>query len=230
MDELQLIAHTAGADATSVAPTYVGTSKVEQNQRKIKPVTLSVDPITHKIQAVCASPLVKVTDESTLFSGLLGYSTYTSTTRNPQNMLQLPPTSGGTRLDLAPWLADNMSQIQRTKAIEFHCPTLVTTSYDQKGRQSGGSLAQVPITKQRGEVEVWQAAYDNSVPIDLHGGVIDSLTYSLSNQDGEPVNLQGSDFNATLRIMWPDPVPPAIGSAGAEAEDAYGLRDVKYVS
>jgi len=88
----------------------------------------------------------------------------------------------------------------------------------------------VPITKQRGEVEVWQAAYDNSVPIDLHGGVIDSLTYSLSNQDGEPVNLQGSDFNATLRIMWPDPVPPAIGSAGAEAEDAYGLRDVKYVS
>ena len=71
-------------------------------------------------------------------------------------------------------------------------------------------MAQVPITKQRGEVEVWQAAYDNSVPIDLHGGVIDSLTYSLSNQDGEPVNLQGSDFNATLRIMWADPVPPAI--------------------
>ena len=229
MDELQLIAHTAGSDATSVAPTYVGTSKLEQNQRKIKPVTLSVDPITHKIQAVCASPIVKVTDESTLFSNLLGYSTYTSTTRNPQNMLQLPPASDGARLDLAPWLADNMSQIQRTKAIEFHCPTLVTTSYDQKGKQSGGSLAQVPITKPRGQVEVWQAGYDNGVPIDLHGGVIDSLTYSLSNQDGDPVNLQGSDFNATLRISWPDPVPPAIGSAGAEAEDAYGLRDVKYV-
>ena len=51
----------------------------------------------------------------------------------------------------------------------------------------------------------------------------------LATQDGDPVNLQGSDFNATLRISWPDPVPPAIGSAGAEAEDAYGLRDVKYV-
>ena len=95
MDELQLIAHTAGADANSVASTYVGTTKHEQNQRKIKPVTLSVDPITHKIQAVCASPLVKVTDESTLFSDLFGYSTYTSTTRNPQNMLQLPPASDG---------------------------------------------------------------------------------------------------------------------------------------
>jgi hypothetical protein len=94
----------------------------------------------------------------------------------------------------------------------------------------GGSLASIPITQPRGGVEVWQAAYDNSVPISLHGGVVDSLTYSLTNQDGDPVNLQGSDFNATLRISWPDPQPPALGSAGAEAEDAYGLRDVKYVS
>ena len=49
-------------------------------------------------------------------------------------------------------------------------------------------------------------------------------------QDGLPVNLQGSDFNATIRISWDDPVPPQIGSAGAEAEDAYGMRDIKYVS
>ena len=230
MDELQVIAHTAGSDAISVAPTFVGAEKLEQNQRKIKPVTLSVDPVTHKIQATCASPMVKVTDESTLFSDLLGYSMYTGATRNPQNMLQLPPASDSARLNLAPWVADSMSQIQRTKAIEFHCPTLVTSSYDQKGKQSGGSLAQVPITKPRGQVEVWQAAYDNGGPIDLHGGVITSLTYSLSNQDGDPVNLQGSDFNATLRISWPDPVPPAMGSAGADAGDAYGLRDVKYVS
>ena len=50
------------------------------------------------------------------------------------------------------------------------------------------------------------------------------------DQDGLPVNLQGSDFNATIRISWDDPVPPQIGSAGAEAEDAYGMRDIKYVS
>jgi len=141
-------------------------------------------------------------------------------------MLQLPSATA----NLPPWLADNHEMITRTRAIEFHCPTLVTSSYDQQGKQTGGSLAQVPITKQRGETEVWQAAYDNSVPIAFHGGTIDSLTFSLTNQDGDPVNLQGTDFNATLRIIWPDPVPPAIGSAGAEAEDAYGLRDVKYLS
>ena len=59
---------------------------------------------------------------------------------------------------------------------------------------------------------------------------LDSLAFNLTDQDGEPIDLQGSDFNATLRISWPDPVPPAMGSAGAEAEDAFGLRDVKYVS
>jgi hypothetical protein len=48
-----------------------------------------------------------------------------------------------------------MTQIQRTQAIEFHCPKLVTSSYDLeiKGQQSGGSLAQVPITKQCEQVE-----------------------------------------------------------------------------
>ena len=221
MDELQIIAHTDGTAAASVAPTYVTGTKTEQSLRKVKPVTLSVDPITHKVQAACASPLFKITDESTVFSKLLGFDTFTD-----QNMLQLPSATA----NLPPWLADNHEMITRTRAIEFHCPTLVTSSYDQQGKQTGGSLAQVPITKQRGETEVWQAAYDNSVPIAFHGGTIDSLTFSLTNQDGDPVNLQGTDFNATLRITWPDPVPPAIGSAGADAEDAYGLRDVKYIS
>ena len=57
-------------------------------------------------------------------------------------MLQLPPLdpstgeasdAGNTPNERDPWLADKPSQFARTKAIEFHCPTLVTTSYDQKG-------------------------------------------------------------------------------------------------
>lgn len=49
-----------------------------------------------------------------------------------------------------------------------------------------------------------------------------------TNQDGEAMHNQGQTFQATLRLFWDDPVPPKIGSAGAEAEDAYGLRDVMY--
>ena len=87
-------------------------------------------------------------------------------------MLQLPPS--GVRTPISPWTADDNPEILRTKAIEFHCPTLVNTSYNQDGKQSGGSIASVPITKDRGQVEVWQAGYDNSLPISYHGGAIRS--------------------------------------------------------
>ena len=42
-----------------------------QNQRKIKPVTLVPDPVTHKIRAVTAMPLFKIDESSTLFSRTL---------------------------------------------------------------------------------------------------------------------------------------------------------------
>ena len=252
MDELTMIAHTAGASANTVAPDRAHATadpetgellETPQNQRSIKPITLVNDPITHKVRAVVAIPLVKLVAEgSTLFKGMLGYDTFarsgvdadadpTSGLLPPsyQSMLQLSESaSGKARVTMDPWTADNPARIVRTQAIEFHCPTLINTSYDQHGRQSGGSLASIPI-REPGKVQVWQAQYDNSLPIGYHGGVIDSLTFSLTDQDGEAVDLQGSDFNATLRISWPDPVPPALGSAGAEAEDAYGLRDVKYI-
>ena len=89
--------------------------------------------------------------------------------------------------------ADNDEMIKRTKAVEFHCPSLVTSSYNQDGKQSGGSLAQVLVTQARGDVVVWQAAYDNSVPIAMHGGTIDTLSFSLTNQDGDPINLQSQN-------------------------------------
>ena len=60
---------------------------------------------------------------------------------------------------------------------------------------------------------MWSAAYDNSVPLDLH---IDSIGFYLANQDGKRVNLQGNQFQISLRIGWPDPAQPPLGSAGAE--------------
>ena len=99
-------------------------------------------------------PLFKIDESSTLFSKLLGFDSYDS-----QNMLQLPPASGATRQNLSPWLADKNSQLARTRAIEFHCPTLINSSYDQHGRCNGGCLASLPVTQPRGGIEVWQASY-----------------------------------------------------------------------
>ena len=52
-----------------------------------------------------------------------------------ENMLQLPPASGGTRLDLAPWLADNMPQTQ------ISLPDARHVVVQPARKQSGGSLA-----------------------------------------------------------------------------------------
>ena len=52
----------------------------------------------------------------------------------------------------------------------------------------------------RGGVEVWQAAYDNTVPIDLHGGVIDSLTHSLTNQEITCSMLQELKVEVTPKL------------------------------
>ncbi len=66
------------------------------------------------------------------------------------------------------------------------------------------------------------------MPAAVHGGSIDAVQFYITNQDGEALHNQGQTFQATLRLFWDDPVPPQIGSAGAEAEDAFGLRDVMY--
>ena len=194
-----------------------------QSQRKIHPITFRPDSRTNMLRTIVAVPLVKIDAASTLFTKTLGYSVFSD-----QNMLA--PLDSSLTYESKAWTATNPALLLRTKAIEFHCPTLVNTSYDQRGKQSGGSLCSVPVTVAQNEVQVWQSTYDQSIPVSFHGGSIDSLTWSLTDGEGHPVNLQGQDFNATLRVSWPDPVPPQIGSAGAEAEDAYGLRDVKYVS
>ena len=77
-------------------------------------------------------------------------------------------------------------------------------------------------------VQVWSSMYDNSIPCALHGGDIASIEFYIRDQDSNFVELQSTAFQATVRLTWDDPAPPRIGSAGADAEEAYGLRDVTY--
>ena len=86
----------------------------------------------------------------------------------------------------------------------------------------------VPVTVAPGAVQVWQSMYDNSIPCSLHGGDISSIEFYIRDQDQNFVELQSTAFQATIRLTWDDPAPPQLGSAGADAEDAYGLRDITY--
>ena len=38
------------------------------------------------------------------------------------------------------------------------------------------------------------------------------------------VPMQGTNFNATVQIEWPDPAPPNLGEAGAETM----IQDVSF--
>eukprot|EP01044_Picomonas_judraskeda_P018000 COSAG03_NODE_3487_length_1986_cov_1.843667_1_plen_79_part_10 len=49
------------------------------------------------------------------------------------------------------------------------------------------------------------AVYDNSVPIDSHGQQINNLEFYITNQDQQVQDMQGTNFNATVQIEWPDP-------------------------
>ena len=106
------------------APVSLAALLVDMTRARVYLCALS-KTVTHKIRAVTAMPLFKIDESSTLFSKLLGFDSYDS-----QNMLQLPPAPGATRQNLSPWIADKNSQLARTRAIEFHCPTLINSSYD----------------------------------------------------------------------------------------------------
>jgi hypothetical protein len=49
-------------------------------------------------------------------------------------------------------------------------------------------------------------------------------------KDGDSIDMMGNDWLATVRLSWDQPSTPPLGSFGAEAESAYGLRDVIYAT
>ena len=93
--------------------------------------------VTNKLQIIVALPHVQVDATSTLFSGTLGVTQWTST---EQNMFKTAAVK-----DRVPWTAVEPAKLLRNRSIEFHCPSLVNSSYDQHGRMQGAQLASIPI-------------------------------------------------------------------------------------
>ena len=62
------------------------------------------------------------------------------------------------------------------------------------------------------------------MPIDSHGQQINNLEFYITNQDQQVQDMQGTNFNATVQIEWPDPAPPHLGEAGAETM----IQDVSF--
>jgi hypothetical protein len=195
----------------------------------LRPITMLPDQHTGLLQTITCSPLLKIDPSSTLFTGVLGYTTADMATVNQSPFTHIvtgPNTSPENRgMD-----ASKHGRLLRTTSVAFHCPSLVGSSYNQHGERAGAVMANVPIVVPSNNVQAWQAMYDTSIPCNLHGGSIDTVDFYLTNQDGDNVDLMGSDFLATVRLSWDKPSVPPLGSFGAEAESAYGLRDVIYAT
>ena len=197
----------------------------------LRPIAMIPDQHTGLLQTVTSSPLLKIDPSSTLFTAVLGYTaddmavakqspfTHTVTPDEPD----ASPEQRG--MD-----ASKPGTLLRTTSVAFHCPSLISSSYNQYGELAGAVMANVPIVVPSGSIQAWQASYDTSIPCSLHGGNVDTIDFYLTNQDGDNIDLMGSEFLATVRLSWDQPSTPPLGSFGAEAESAYGLRDVIYAT
>ena len=92
------------------------------------------------------------------------------------------------------WTAGIEGTLVRVRSLVFHCPTLIDSSYDQTGKKSGAQLGVVPVTVPSGSVQVWQAAFNNSVPCALHGANISTIEFYVRDQDLSFIDLQSTAF------------------------------------
>eukprot|EP01043_Picozoa_sp_COSAG02_P015555 COSAG02_NODE_665_length_18739_cov_9.192918_7_plen_503_part_00 len=223
IEELKLIADTHGVAANSIIPDAhrddSAKTVIHQSNRYVKPLYLKPDPLSNMMRAVTAYPKFTIKDTSTLFTKVLGFSA-----ANPSDFTSQDPFTNNGKL----WTASKEGTLVRVKTVVFHCPTLIESSYAPSGKREGAQMQVVPVTAAPGGVQVWQSMYDNSIPCALHGGDIGSIEFYIRDQDQNFIELQSTAFQATLRLTWDDPAPPRLGSAGADAEYAYGLRDVTY--
>jgi hypothetical protein len=129
--------------------------------------------------------------------------------------------------DRTMWLSGGDIEVVRVRALQFHCPTLCQTSYAADGKLAGAQMACVAVNVPAGNIQTYQASYDNSIPCDLHGGNIDHVEFFLTDQDDNRIDFQGSPFTATIRVFWADPVHAHVGEAGAEMDETIGIRDIQ---
>jgi hypothetical protein len=220
----------ANADQKADAPPHVAMVGATASTQFVIPITMQPDNRTGLLEAATGAPLLKIDNSSTLFTNALGYTVTDMVEQNPFTHRSSPTVTGEPAVSRA-MDASKPGRLLRTTSVSFHCPSLVSSSYNQHGELAGAVMANVPIMVPSNNVQAWQSMYDASIPCSLHnGGVIDTIDFYLTNQDGDNIDMMGSDWLATVRLAWNRPSAPPLGSFGAEAESAYGLRDVIYAA
>ena len=237
VQDLETVLATASQKSNDVVVGATAiTVGMQQYERYIKPITFDVDIGTNKLRVYFAWPGVYVLKESSLFTNMLGFNDddlASPTPTAPQSARQ-NPFSNDTVLAVAAVTNRTANKstseilINRVRSLSFNCPSLVPASYGTDGKLSQSQMASVPVLVGPSQVQSYQAGHDDSVPATLHGAYISEIEFFLTDQAGTAVDLQKSTFQATLRVFYPDPVHPRVGTAGAEMDETIGLRDVTF--
>ena len=61
-----------------------------------------------------------------------------------------------------------------------------------------------------------------------YGAEINQIEFYVTNQDQNVQDMQGSNFTATLRILWDDPIPMHAGEAGVVYDENVDLKAVQF--
>jgi len=133
----------ASADAKAEAPPHLSLLGTETNTRYVRPIAMQPDTRTGLLETATGSPLLKIDSSSTLFTEALGYTTADMIKQNPFTHLSSPSTTGEPATSRA-MDASKGGRLLRTTSVAFHCPSLVSSSYNQHGELAGAVMANVP--------------------------------------------------------------------------------------
>ena len=222
----------ASADQAADAPPHEALMGTAERTQYVLPIAMQPDVRTGLLETATGAPILRIDPSSTLFTNAIGYTAADMAEQNPFTHIvtSSPEDVSGEPATNRAMDASKGGRLLRTTSVAFHCPSLVSSSYNQYGELAGAVMAPVPITVPSNNVQPWQAMYDTSIPCNLHGGTVDTIDFYLTNQDGDNIDMMGNDWLATVRLSWDQPTAPPLGSFGAEAESAYGLLDVIYAT
>jgi hypothetical protein len=182
--------------------------------RYYKPLTLRHNPNTHRIEAIQMG-YVEWLQDSTLPQQLFGFE---DSQLGTGNSVAVTPTwtfnpgisigTGNNKLLMdanimsVVQVAKDAPKLQNVRAVGFHLPSLVSSSYDRNGDEFGAQIANVPLLVPPGAAQSWEANAPLFVPINAAGSVIDRIDFFITNEDGRLLDNQGSRFEATIAISW----------------------------
>ena len=120
----------------------------------------------------------------------------------------------------SPITGKNAAKIDNTRQIHFHLPGLASGSYDRDGDERGAQVASVPIRAAPGDSESWDVSTPLFMPCLIAGSDLTQISWYLTNETGERVDMQGGHMEATVVLKWGPPVgtsaPPPSSMAAQE--------------